>query len=299
MADRKTAGHLAALFTILVWGTTFVCTKVLLRSFTAVEILIYRFVLGFLALCLMHPHRMRGVTRRQELFFLGAGLCGVCLYYFLENTALSFTMASNVGVITTTAALFSAVFAYFFTDEKSLGRNFIIGFLLALSGIALISFNGAELHINPKGDLLALCSAMTWGIYSVLFKEISSFGYGTICSTRRIFAWGLLFLLLTIPGSRSAWDFSLVLERQNLLSLLFLGIVASALCFVTWNYAVEAIGTVTTSIYLYLNTVVTVIASFIVLSEPITAKSLLGTALILLGLMISERKGKKATGLSQ
>lgn len=295
MVSSKSTGHLAALFTILVWGTTFVCTKVLLRSFTAVEILIYRFILGFIALSVMHPQRMKGVTRKQEIVYAATGLSGVCLYYFLENMALSYTMASNVGVITTTAALFSAVFAYFFTDEKGIDRNFIIGFILALSGIALISFNGAELKINPVGDVLALGSAMTWGIYSVLFKKISGYGYSTIASTRRIFAWGLFFLLFTIPGSGSRWDITLLLEVPNLLAILFLGIIASAICFVTWNYAVKEIGTVTTSIYLYLNPVVTVVASIIVLSEPLTVKSGAGTALVLLGLIVSERKALKAT----
>lgn len=292
MAKSRTLGHLAALFTIIVWGTTFVCTKVLLESFTPCEILIFRFALGFLALCLMSHHRLKGVTRKQEMLFAAAGLTGVCLYYFLENTALVYTMASNVGVITATAALFSAFFAYLFTDEKGLTPRFLLGFVLAISGIALISFNGLELHLNPLGDFLALGSSLTWGIYSVMIKKINKYGYSTLQSTKRIFAWGMFFLLFTIPGSGSSWDMARLLDVQNLLGLLFLGLIASALCFLTWNYAVKEIGAISASVYLYLNTVVTIIASFLVLGEPITAKSALGTLLVLSGLVISEQRHK-------
>lgn len=85
MGNRRSAGHLAALFTIIIWGTTFISTKVLLTDFKPVEILFFRFVMGFAALFLVCPHRMKGVGRRQELTFVLAGLCGICLYYLLEN----------------------------------------------------------------------------------------------------------------------------------------------------------------------------------------------------------------------
>ena len=72
--DRRTLGHLAALFTIVNWGTTFIATKVLLRSFTPVEILVFRFVLGVVALFVACPRLLRVKDRRQELVFLAAGL---------------------------------------------------------------------------------------------------------------------------------------------------------------------------------------------------------------------------------
>lgn len=97
MTRKTAAGHSAALFTVLVWGTTFISTKVLLVEFQPIEILFFRFVLGLLALWAVCPRPLRGTTRRQELVFAGAGLCGVCLYYLLENIALTYTSASHVG----------------------------------------------------------------------------------------------------------------------------------------------------------------------------------------------------------
>lgn len=103
MENQRSAGHLAALFTVLIWGTTFISTKVLLADFQPAEILFFRFALGFAALLLVCPRRLELNDPRQELLFAAAGLCGICLYYLLENIALTYTMASNVGVIISVA----------------------------------------------------------------------------------------------------------------------------------------------------------------------------------------------------
>ena len=88
MENKLTAGHGAALLTIIIWGTTFISTKILLVDFQPVEILFFRFIMGFLALILVCPRRMKGTSFKQELTFAGAGLCGICLYYLLENTSV-------------------------------------------------------------------------------------------------------------------------------------------------------------------------------------------------------------------
>ena len=95
--DRTTPGHLAALLTIFIWGTTFISTKILLKDFQPIEILLFRFLLGAAALFLVCPRRIKGTSPKQELTLAAAGLCGICLYYLLENIALTYTMASNVG----------------------------------------------------------------------------------------------------------------------------------------------------------------------------------------------------------
>ena len=291
--DKKILGHLAALVTILIWGTTFISTKVLLVDFEPIEILFFRFILGFLALVIACPHRMKAVTIRQEFMFAAAGLCGVCLYYLLENIALTYTMASNVGVIISIAPFFTAIFTHLFMKgEEKLRANFFIGFVVALTGVCLISFHGSRLQLNPFGDLLAVGAAIVWACYSVLTRKISSFGYHTIQTTRRIFAYGLLFMLPAL----FLFDCHLEMKRFTnpvyLGNLLFLGLGASALCFVTWNIAVKILGAVKTSIYIYLVPVITIATSTLILQEKVTVMSGAGTILALLGLFLSEYRGK-------
>ena len=288
MEHKSTAGHLSALLTILIWGTTFISTKVLLTAFQPVEILFFRFIMGLLALLLIYPHRLNGTSRRQELTFASAGLCGICLYYLLENIALTYTMASNVGVIISVAPFFTAILTHLFLkEEENLKANFFIGFLVAMIGIFMISFNGSKLELNPVGDLLALLAAFIWACYSVLTKKISSFGYNTILTTRRVFFYGILFMLPAL----FLFDFKLEITRfttpVNLLNILFLGLGASALCFVTWNFAVKVLGALKTSVYIYMVPVITVITSFLLLHEKVTALSIIGTTLTLAGLFLS------------
>ncbi len=296
MGNRKSAGHMAALFTIIIWGTTFISTKVLLTGFKPVEILFFRFVMGFLALLFGCPHRLKTVSRRQEMTFVLAGLCGICLYYLLENIALTYTMASNVGVIISAAPFFTAILSHLFMkSEGKLRANFFIGFVVAMAGVALISFNGSKLELNPMGDILAVLAAFVWACYSLLTRKIGSFGYPVILTTRRTFFYGILFMVPVL----FPFGFEIGLERfadmTHLLNILYLGLGASALCFVTWNLAVKALGAVKTSVYIYMVPVITVVTSVLVLKEPVTWVSAVGTVLAVAGLFLSEYNGKGRT----
>ena len=291
MRQTAWAGHGAALLTILIWGTTFISTKVLLTSFQPVEILFLRFVLGFLALCLIYPRRLQLGERRQELWFAAAGLCGVTLYYLLENIALTYTLASNVGVLVSVSPVFTALFSHFLLRREKLRPAFFAGLVVALAGVVLLSYNGsAVLKLDPRGDVLALLAAAIWSAYSLITRHISSFGYPVVQTTRRIFAYGLVFMLpaLLIFGFRPSLE--AVLEPVNLLNLVYLGLGACALCFVTWNFAVGKLGAVKTSTYIYLVPVVTLATSALVLGEPVTPLSAVGAALTVAGLALSEHK---------
>ena len=290
MSAGERRGHLLALFTIMVWGTTFLSTSVLLRDFTPLEILIIRMGLGIAALTVARPRRLRLKNRRHEWLFAGAGLTGVSMYFLLENYALTFTYSANCSVIISTAPFFVAIAVRLFLGGAPMGRNFYAGFAVAIAGIALLSFSGQALNLNPLGDLLCLLAAMCWGAYSVFLKKIETYGYDTLLVTRRIFLYGLLFLLPALPFTPVRFDVGALLKPVNLLNLLYLGLCASALCFVTWNVAVSRLGAVRTSVYIYLSPVVTIVASWLLLGDPVLPMALLGAALTLVGLVLSQRR---------
>lgn len=197
-------------------------------------------------------------------------------------------MASNVGVIVSVAPFFTAILSRVFIKEEKLSVSFFIGFVTAMTGIMLISFNGARMSLDPAGDLLALLAAFVWACYSILTKKISGFGYHTILTTRRVFCYGLLFMLPLLPVLDFAPQLYKLAAPANLINLLYLGIGASAICFVTWNFSVKVLGTVKTSAYIYIVPVVTVITSALILSEEITLLSVVGTLLTLAGLLLSK-----------
>lgn len=288
----STGAHLAALLTVGIWGTTFVSTKVLLTGFSPAEILFFRFLIGYAALLLAWPRILRGVSAKREAMFAAAGLCGVCLYYLLENIALTYTLASSVGVIVSAAPFFTALFSVWLLKESRPGAVFFVGFAAAIIGIGLISWSGTEAGLNPVGDLLSLLAAIVWAIYSILVKKIAGFGYPVIAATRRIFFYGILFMVPCLFWLDFSPDFSKLADPAFLFNILFLGLGASALCFVTWNYAVTVLGAVKTSIYIYLTPVITAVTSALVLHEKITQTAWLGICLTIAGLVLSERAGR-------
>ncbi len=297
MTNKTTVGHLAAFLTILIWGTTFISTKVLLQVFTPIEILFIRFVTGYAALWCVCPRRLKLTEKKQEWYFAAAGLCGVTLYYLFENIALTYTLASNVGVIISIAPFFTAIFTCLFLHEGRPNLRFFVGFCIAIAGIFMISFgSSASLQLNPLGDILAVIAAVIWAAYSTITKKISGFGYNTIQSTRRTFFYGLLFMvpaLLAMDFQVEVWQFG---SAKTILNLLFLGLGASALCFVTWNVAVRVLGSVRTSVYIYMVPVITAVTSAIILGEEMGASTISGIALTLLGLYLSEnRRIRKVT----
>lgn len=283
-------GHAAALFTIFLWANTFISTKMLLKDFQPLEILLSRFVMGFVILWLLRPQRLH-LTWSQRKFFIGAGICGITLYYLLENFALQYTTASNAAVITTCVPFVTAVLSQRFLTGEKLHRGFLLGFIFALAGVVCIVFNGRSLQLNPLGDFMTLLAVYIWGIFSVCSKIIGEYDFDVIQSTRVIFGWGLLFMLPFVMLFEPQFKTEAYCRPDNLGNLLFLGVGASAMCFVSWNYAVKSIGAVKTAAYIYISPLITVFTAHLVLGEPLTEMLFLGLGLTLAGLLLSENEG--------
>lgn len=282
-------GHLAALLTIFVWGTTYISTKLLLESFAPIEILFTRFLIGFIALSLALRVRIHFRPFAEEKIYMAAGLSGVTLYFLFENIALEYTYASNASVIAVVIPMLTAILARLFLGGAPIRFSFIAGFLCAMTGIVMLSFAGAsELKLNPFGDFLAFIAACVWAVYSIFTRRIAAFGETSVAATRHIFFYGLLFMLPALYLFDYQWKPEALADPLNLGNLLFLGLGASALCFVTWTFSVMRLGAVKAAVYLYLQPVVTILFAVVVLGERITPLSAAGIFLTMAGLFLSE-----------
>lgn len=286
-ATRKAAGNLLAAFTCLVWGVTFVSSKRLLAVMSPLQLLFCRFLLGYLLLWVIHPHRLHVRSGRDVLDFAGAGFFGVFLYYFLENSSLTYTYASNTSVIVSTAPMFTILICSV-AFRTPLKMKYLAGFLISICGIVLISFNGSQvLHLNPKGDVMALGAAVMWGFYSLFTTRVTRGGYGMLPATRVMFLIALIGILVVNLFEPAPWRFGELVRWPFIGHLLFLGWLASGICFVTWNLAMKYAGVVNASFYIYASPVVTLVASSLFLQERLTPLSLLGAVLAIGGMVVS------------
>ena len=218
------------------------------------------------------------------------GITGGSLYFCAENQAVSLSYATNVSFLVCTTPLFTTLLGAIFFSKVSFTRYLLVGSLLSITGMGMVIFNGHfVLKLNPKGDILALIAAISWAIYSILLPK-SIARYGSVFVTRKVFFYGLLTCLpffVIAPWSFPLSSFSSPVIWGN---LLYLGAIASFLCFFAWNWTIKHIGTIVASNYVYLNPISTVIVSSLVLNEPMTIIAYVGSSLILLGVYLANKK---------
>lgn len=307
--------HLLAFITISIWGTTFVSTKMLLTyGLTPAAIFFMRFAMAYIGMAAAQCIQNRRLRRlnggslessrrwfchswRDELKMVVAGMAGGSVYFLTENTALQKAMAGNVSLIVCLAPLITALFARLFHFEKQAEPKLWFGSVIAFVGVAFVAY-GSTGHGTAsaplQGNVLALMAAMSWSLYQLIIKPLGS-KYGTLTLTRKVFGYGILSIAPVVCFEAPIpWQ---VLSTPVVWgNLVFLGLVASLLCYAVWNKVTERIGALVTANYIYLNPLVTCIASYLVLDERLTASMMVGGIAILTGLYIviaPKRHGRK------
>ena len=294
-ATQKITGHFYAIFTILVWGSCFVLTKEMLTTYTAIQIIPLRMALAYVTLWVLRPKTLK-LPRKDELMFILIGVTGGSLYFFLQNTALSYTYAANVSILVALAPILTVILAQLFSRSgERLGKYVYIGAVIAIVGVVLVVLNGQlTFHLNPLGDLIALGAAFMWALYSILIKKYTE-QYDNFLVPRRVMLWAFLTsvpLMLVTDGMPDLRP--LFTAPRILLSWLFLGVFGNAVCFAIWNVAFKRLGVVITNNYLYASPFVTLAAGYLILHEEITLMSIIGAVLITAGVIVALKKPRSS-----
>ena len=292
--------HLIALAVVAVWGVTFVCTKMLINAgMHPVAIFFARFVLAYAGIwvyiLLAKEDKRLWYGWKEEAIFLLLGVTGGSLYFLTENLALAYTQATNVSFLVCSAPLFTAIFTLLYKrfgtkrfadglEDIRVGWPLVGGTVLALTGMALLVFDGSQVRLSPKGDLLAIAAALCWAAYSLYMGQMTR-EYGPVTATRKVFFYGLL-TIIPFLGRYTGSLSPAILGQWNVLAiLLFLGLIASLVCFILWNLAMEKLGNVTSTNYVYLNPVFTLLTAMVFLGERMTLLAGIGCAAILVGVI--------------
>lgn len=285
------SAHLGAIFVIVVWGSTFVSSKVLLNDgLMPADIFFYRFLMAYVCLLILCPKPLFSQSWRDEFIFLGLGLMGGSLYFLTENMALLYSASSNVSILVTSCPMLTALLVGVFYRSERVNRKQLLGSLIAFVGMVMIVLNGQLiLHLNPLGDMLALCAAFTWAFYSLLMKLVMT-RYSTEFITRKIFFYGLLTILPYFwQVSPLNHDTTILFQPKILYNLLFLGFLASTVCYLLWNWVLKQLGAVKATNCLYLQSLVTMLVAYLVLGERITWMAIMGTFILIFGMIRTQQ----------
>jgi len=292
----KIQGHTLALITILIWGVTYIATKILLRDYNEIQVIVFRLVIAYVVLWVIKPNPNPPTSLKNELLFIVLSLFGVVVYFLFENAALTISPASNVSIIISFAPIATTIGMRFVSKDEKLTAAKIIGFFIAIAGVVLVVFNGTVvLKLNPKGDLLAIGAMLSWAMYSLISPYMLK-RFDNILLTRRCTFYSLIPLAAITLIRDGVPDISPLLNVPSGSSLLLLGILGSGLCYLWWNKAIKTIGVVITTNYLYLSPFVTMISGWLILKEPISVMGIVGALLIIGGIIVSNKQIKKAKG---
>lgn len=291
--------HLAiiiAICVVAIWGETFVSSKVLLAAgLMPADIFVVRFSMAYVGIALCSHKQLWAKSLRHELMLLALGVLGGSLYFLSENMALLYSTASNVAILVGSTPLITALLlSLFYREERMHGRQ-IAGSLVAFLGMALVIFNGQfVLHLSPRGDLLALGAALTWGFYSLTMKQLSPH-YDALFITRKVFAYGVLSILPYFWLVEPLHLEPSVLRQPHVWgNLIYLGLVASMLCYFSWNWVLSRIGTVRATNIIYLQAFFTMLVAHLVLGERITWMAIAGSLILIVGMVMAVRTGRRS-----
>ncbi len=287
--------HLGALLAVAMWGVSFVSTKVLLdNGMHPVEVYVYRFIIAYvLVLCFCHK-RLMSHSWRDEMLFAVCGLCAGSIYFIAENTALEYTLVSNVSLLTSTSPLIVVLLVAILYKYERPNRGVVTGSLVAFLGVACVIFNSSfNLEIRPLGDFLSLGAALGWAIYSLVLRRLNVV-YDAWFITRKTFFWGIVTALPFMLFESEMTSLDAILANGTVLgNLLFLAVGASVVGYIMWARSVKSLGAVKSNNYIYLQSIVTLVVSALWLHERVSIVGYTGCALILLGLWLSDRLGRR------
>jgi drug/metabolite transporter (DMT)-like permease len=289
--------HIVAIFVVLIWGTTFVSSKVLLNSgLLPADIFFVRFIIAYSCLLCLSHKRLFANSIADELTLAGLGIMGGSLYFLTENMALLHSTSSNVSILVSTTPLVTAMLLAIFYKSERLSSRQICGSVLAFIGVVLVVLNGQlVLHLNPLGDALALGASFTWGFYSLFMRRIMG-RYSADFITRKVFFYGLVTIMpyfalvhpldidLLTSGSMTIWG-----------NLLFLGFVASTGGYLLWNWVMRKLGAVKSTNFIYLQSLVSMVAGHVILGERITIMAIAGAVILIIGMILAVRKKRSKT----
>ncbi|GAB4504248.1 MAG: DMT family transporter [Anaerolineales bacterium] len=288
MPKSKLIPMLEALFAVLIWGGSFIATKIALQDASPVTVVWLRFALGIPVIgTVVLLQRQFALPRGREWgYFALLGFLGITFHQWLQSNGLQTSRASTTAWIVATSPVFIAVLGWLILKE-SLRPLQMAGILLAAAGVLLVVSNGdlASLSLSQfgaPGDLLILISAFNWAVFSILSRH----GLKNHPATRMMFwvmllGW-LMTTLLFLPsgGLGKIASFS----PRGWGSIIYLGIFTSGLTYIAWYDALQSLPAAQSGAFLYIEPPVSVIVAAIVLGEPITAAALLGGSIILLGI---------------
>jgi drug/metabolite transporter (DMT)-like permease len=295
MTNTKLLIYSEALFAVIVWGASFIATKVALQDISPNTVVWLRFLMGVLILGIVVVLRKQFTLpdKKEWGYFALLGFLGITFHQWLQSNALQTSEAGTTAWIVSTTPVFMALLGWFLLRER-LEWMKSLGILLAFIGVLVVVSEGDFASISvgrfgAPGDVLILISAVNWAVFSALSRRgLKAHPASLMMFYIMLVGWLFTSVLFFTTGGAAEIP---SLRFNGWMAVGFLGIFCSGLAYIAWYDALKALTTAQTGVFLYIEPLVAVVVAFFILGEEITLASLLGGAVILFGVWLVNRPG--------
>ena len=287
---------LKALFAIIVWGASFVATKISLQYVAPSTVVWLRFTMGviILGLAVFLNNQFSPPKGSDWGYFALLGFLGITFHQWLQSTGLLTAQATTTAWIITSTPIFIALLGFVVLKER-LAWYQIAGIVLAAFGVLLVVTKGklsslADGRLSTPGDFLVMISAVNWAVFSTLSRP----GLQKHPATLMMFyvmSFGWLFTSILFFTGSGFQEISSI-PWNGWIAITFLGIFCSGIAYIFWYDALQTLPVAQTGAFLYLEPIVTVIVAALVIREAILLATLIGGVTILVGVWLVNRPGR-------
>ncbi len=294
MSNSKLFTYIEALLAVIVWGASFIATKIALKEISPVTVVWLRFLMGVVILggAVILRRQFALPNKKEWAYFALLGFLGITFHQWLQSNGLETSEAGTTAWIVSTTPVFMALLGWLLLKEK-LGWTKALGILLAFCGVLVVVSKGDFGSVSigkfgAPGDKLILVSAVNWAVFSALSRRgLKSHPASLMMFYVMSFGWLFTSLLfLATKGSEEIGN----LTFNGWLAIAFLGVFCSGLAYIAWYDALKALTTAQTGVFLYIEPLVAVVVAFFILGEAITLASLAGGAIIIFGVWLVNRQ---------
>jgi drug/metabolite transporter (DMT)-like permease len=292
---KKLLPFLEALFAVVVWGASFIATKITVGQISPTTVVWLRFAIGIpiLLLAVIMRKQFAFPKGNEWWYFALLGFLGITFHQWLQSNGLRTAQATTTAWIVSTSPAFIAILGWLVLKEK-LKLVQSLGIVLAMVGVMVVVSKGdlSSLAIGKfgtYGDFLILISALNWAVFSILSRRGLQ-NHPSTMMTFWVMTIGWLITSVAFVGNRNYFEFT-QLDLRGWSAMIYLGVFTTGLAYIAWFDALSQLPAAQTGAFLFIEPLTSMVVASIILSEQITPVSVLGGAVILVGIWMVNKQG--------
>jgi drug/metabolite transporter (DMT)-like permease len=294
---KKLLPFLEALFAVVVWGASFIATKITVGQISPTTVVWLRFAIGIpiLLLAVIMRKQFAFPKGNEWWYFALLGFLGITFHQWLQSNGLRTAQATTTAWIVSTSPAFIAILGWLVLKEK-LKLVQSLGIVLAMVGVMVVVSKGdlSSLAIGKfgtYGDFLILISAINWAVFSILSRRGLQ-NHPSTMMTFWVMTIGWLITSVAFFGNRNYIEFT-QLDLRGWSAMIYLGVFTTGLAYIAWFDALSQLPAAQTGAFLFIEPLTSMVVASIILNEQITPVSVLGGVVILVGIWMVNRQGGK------